>query len=461
MDLNLNVPNLSAETIKQVTALLGGASRAVQKDITTATGLVAIDLEPLARLLQPVNVPFRNAIPRMKNTRGGTSVQWKQITNLDLTTQRAATQEGQRGLQIAYSVTPRSASFFTTSAQDNVSFDAQEAGLTFEDVKAASTLRLLKNVMIIENQMLWGDRLTALTVGTVTCVGSSGVGGTVPSGTYLGYCRPITNLSRGKSSAQFTTGALAANSSFTATIPWCEGAVAYEWYFDNGAGSGVYNLHTTTQINSLAVTAPLNVGVVKPGDSDVDTYGQDTFIAQVTAANGAFITTLATGTPGVGTDVQLDDLYSLLQTMWDNAQADPKKIFLNSQQHRRLSALWLAANGGPTQFVTAGPTQAGITGGYFLKSILNPVTGTAIDFVTDPWLKPGSIYVVSDDMPPGISGSDIPAPMQVETSADYQQIDFAVVNPKWEFEVRIREALKIYYMPGMGIIRNCSTKTSS
>ncbi len=193
--INLNLPNLSADVIKQVTALLAGAKRDVQKDITTATGLVAIDLEPLARLTQPINTPFRNAIPRVKNTKGGTSISWKQISSLDLTTTRAATQEGHRGIQIAYSVTPRSASFATTSAQDNVSYDAQEAGLTFEDVKAASTVRLLKNVMIIENQMLWGDRLTDLMVGVATVVGSN-AGGTVLDGTYLGYCRAITNMGR-------------------------------------------------------------------------------------------------------------------------------------------------------------------------------------------------------------------------------------------------------------------------
>ena len=52
-------------------------------------------------------------------------------------------------------------------------------------------------------------------------------------------------------------------------------------------------------------------------------------------------------------------------------------------------------------------------------------------------------------------------PIQVETSADYQQIDYALVKPKWEFEVRIREAVKVYFMPGMGVIRNCSTKVTA
>lgn len=458
----VNIPNLSAETIKQVTALLAGADRAVTKDITTATGLVATNLEPLARLLQPINTPFRNNIPRVKNTRGGTSVAWKQINSLDLTTTRHATQEGERGLQISYSVTPRSAGFFTTSAQDNVSFDAQEAGLTFEDVKSASVLRLLKNVMIIEEQMLWGDRLTDLTVGTVTCVGSN-AGGTLADGTYLGYCRPITNLGRGKKSVQFTTGLLNGGTinSFTATIPWTEGASAYQWYFDDGAAGGVFKLHATTSINSLAVIAPLTAGAVLPADNAIDTYGQDAFLAQATAANGVTIKTLATGTAGAGTDVTLEDFYGLLSDMWDAGQSDPKRCYLNAQQHRRLSALWLAANGGPTQFVSAGAGQSGITGGYFMRNIMNPITGSQVELITEPYLMAGQIVVVSDSMPPGIGGSDIPAPLQVETSADYQQIDYAIVKPKWEFEVRIREAIKLYFPMGMGIIRNCSTKVTA
>src|ERR1041385_5278032 len=51
----------------------------VRKDYPS--GLVGYDLEPAARVLQPLVTPLRNKIPRVKG-KGGTAANWRQITSL-------------------------------------------------------------------------------------------------------------------------------------------------------------------------------------------------------------------------------------------------------------------------------------------------------------------------------------------------------------------------------------------
>src|SRR5207249_1786183 len=121
-------------------AILDGGSEyapsGVRKDVTTATGLVAYNLEPAARVLVPAFSPLRNRIPRVANTQGGTAVNWKVIQSLDINTAAIFVAEASKAGTITYSVTDKAAAFKTIALGDNVSFKSQWAGKTFEDVKA-------------------------------------------------------------------------------------------------------------------------------------------------------------------------------------------------------------------------------------------------------------------------------------------------------------------------------------
>jgi hypothetical protein len=460
MNLN-NLSNVSQQTIDAIKAILSepGSSVApggvtVTKDVTTATGLVAYNLEPAAKVLQPVLTPLRNMLPRPKNAKGGTAVNWKQIASLNATTTSPFTAEGTKGAAISYTAEDKSAAFRTISRSSSVTFEAQHAGVTFEDVRAKDTGRLLNTVMLIEEQALLGGRNAALgtvTAPTVVCDNT----GAIADGTYGVVVRAITNLGRGKKSTSTTTGALSTSNTnrITASTPWVEGAVAYEWYIGTG-GSEKYQ--TTTQLNSVSVTSLLTADDL-PADNSADTLAFDGLLAQITATVSPSCRTLATGTNGVGTQLGLGDIDDTLKSMWDNAQADPDVMVVNSEQSIKITKLILAANGGPTLYVQQtgeGANQGAITGGYRATHYMNPVTGKPIPIKVHPFLRAGTVLLLTLEMPVSIPDAQIDNAIDVFVQAEYMQLDYAMNSPKWEYEVRVEETLRVFFTGGCAAIRN-------
>lgn len=448
----MDLVNVNQQTLDQIKKIFegGGTPYSIRKDITTGTGLVAYNLEPAAKLLQPVITPLRNRIPRVANTRGGTAANWKVINSLDTSRNDPFTAEGTKASTISYTVADKTGAYKTISKGDNVSFQAQWAGKTFEDVKARSVARLLNNVLILEEQAILGGRNAALgsvTNPTVACDNT----GDIADDTYNVIVRAVTNLGRGKKSTATSTGALSTSDQnrITATTPWVEGAVRYEWYVGT---SGNEVLEATTSINSVSLTALAGTGAAVPADNSADTLAFDGLIAQITDANGAIVTTLDTGTYGVGTALSLDTLDAHLQRMWDTWKANPDVMYVNSQQSLQITNLVLAANGAPTLYVTNGADKSAITGGYRVTSYLNKTTGKPIDIVTHPYLNAGTILVGTYEMP--FAASDIDNPIEVETRQEYMQLEYPIVAPKWEFEVLVDELLKLMFIGGWSAIRN-------
>jgi hypothetical protein len=461
-----NMTGVSQQTIDAVKAIMGeGGERyvpgvGITKDVTTATGLVAYNLEPAAKVLQPVLTPFRNMLPRVKNAKGGTAVNWKQITSLSIDTVSPFTAEGTKGAAVSYTASPKSAAFATISRSSSVTFEAQNAGVTFEDVRAKDTGRLLNTVMLVEEKALLGGRISALgtiTAPTVVCDNT----GAIADGTYGVVVRAITNLSltqsiaRGKKSTSTTTGALSTSNlnRITASCPAVEGAVAYEWYIGTG-GSEKYQV--TTQNNSVSVTSLLTA-IALPTDNSADTLAFDGLIAQLTDALSPANRTLATGTNGTGTQLANSDIDTVLKSLYDNAQADPDVIMVNSEQSIKITANILAANGGPTLYVSQtgeGANQGAITGGYRATHYMNPVTGKPIPIKVHPYLAAGTVLILTLNMPVSIPDSQIDNAIDVFVQAEYMQLDYAMSTPKWEYEVRVEETLRVFFTGGCAVIRN-------
>src|SRR2546430_11680076 len=139
----------------------GLSSQELMKAITVATGLTAIDLEPAAKTMVPALTPLRNLVPRVKNVRGGANAQFKVILKLNPTLVRPGVSEGARASSITTTVANRSIAFATIGLADSVTFQAEWAGRSFEDVKARAVERLLKAVMIEEEKVMVGGRASA------------------------------------------------------------------------------------------------------------------------------------------------------------------------------------------------------------------------------------------------------------------------------------------------------------
>jgi hypothetical protein len=201
--------------------------------------------------------------------------------------------------------------------------------------------------------------------------------------------------------------------------------------------------------------------IAAPADNVTNALGIDGLITQLTAANGAYVNTLATDIlTGVGTNFTLSDVDAANKSVWDTAKADPETIFMNSTQRARATNLVLAANGAPTLFVKAeSEDMAQITGGYLLSKYINKATGRAQKIVTHPYLPDGSMLAISQ-MIPFPTGGDMVG-VDVEVSSEYRQIDYALQQNRYDFGVFCREVLRMKFPGGCWVIRNIKSNVNA
>lgn len=470
-----NLQGVSQATIDAILNVLkgGGAQyvpTGVRKEVSTATGLVAYNLEPASKLLVPAFSPLRNRIPRVGNTKGGTAVNWKVITSLDTAKAAIFTAEGVKATKIAVTVADKSAAFKTISLGDEVTFKAQWAGRTFEDVKARTIARMLKTGIIREEQGILGGRTSALSAPANPTVTNAAAGGSIADATYNVWVRAVGYLpgtgitAKGRfCAAPTSTGALAGGGDniINASTPWVEGASRYEWYVGVGAAANC-KLEATTRINSVSLLALAGTGVDQAtvAAADVSNGGDaNAFNGLFAQLDGTanFNRTLATGTPGTGTQLALSNLDDLLQDMWDTYRTDPDLIVVNSEESIKITDLVLAASGAPTLYVQSGAEKSAVTGGYRVTHYINKATGKSIPIEVHPYLEQGTIGVFTFEMP--FPASDIDNPIEIETLQEWMQLDYPPTRPAWDFEILLDEVVKLYFPGSCGVIRNIAPRT--
>ena len=472
-----NLADISDAAIKKAMEVIAAGPTGVQKDINSASGCAAYDLQPVSILLQPVITPWRNSIPRVQNKRGGTSSEWRSISaviNAGLFNPFLAT-EGAKANRITYTATPFTARFAEIGVSDIVTWAAIDSAMGFEgDLKARAVTNALFATMIAEEQVIGFGRVLTLPTPTNPTASYATSGGSVADGTYYVYVRAITGLGdgtipRGCPSASYgSTGAISGGTGtaniITAYTPWVEGAVAYEWFVDDGSthAAGTIHLEATTTINSVSLSTLAATGRLLSASTNnsANAMGLNGLIPSFTATLGASVKTLATGTSGVGTDVTLDDIDAMNQSVWDTARGNPETIWVNSAQMSRLTNLVLAANGAPTLFVQAGTDEmAQLTGGYMLAKYVNKTTGRLMAVRVHPAMPNGMMLAFSQTIPFPTGGDQVG--IDIEFSRDYQQVDYALTAKQYEFEVYCREALRPKFPGGAWVIRNMSGKTTA
>ena len=470
------VAEVTEELITKALELIKG--QGVQKSITSASGFAGYDLQPIAMLLQPVITPFRNKFPRIAPRAGALSAEWRYIASLVTAgvTDGTPSAEGAKGNALAYTAVPITAAFAEKALSDYVTWSAQDAARGFEDdLKARAHTNLLYALMMVEEQALAFDRLTNLGAVTAPTVSAATSGGAIVDGTYLVKCRAITGTgdhttTRGRISSQGTSGAISGGNGTTnilyAYTPWVEGAVGYEWYVNDGNSGSVYYKQATTGVNCVVLTAAIVTtgaapNIAAPADNVTNALGMNGLISQLTAANGAYVKTLATDTTtGLGTDFVLSDIDAANKSVWDNAKANPGVIYMNSTQRARATKLWLAANGGPTMFVQAtSEDMSGVTGGYLLSKYVNIATGRIQQIETHPYLPDGTMLALSDIIPFPTGGDMVG--VDVVVSTDYRAIDYALTANRYDFGVFCREVLRVKFPGGAWVIRNAKSNAAA
>lgn len=486
-------------TLDLMKSALNKADDAIAKSVSTATGLVAYDLQAPSKNLYPVNTPLRNKIPRVSGGTG-TATNWKQIRAILGSGFDAMgwVPEGQRTGRMSYTADNKSASYVTIGEEDQVTFEAISAGRTFEDVRATGTMRVLQKMMLKEeNAILFGNKSLNLGTPATPTLAAGGTGATLPAATYSVIVVALTgegfrgaSISGGIPTSQTVTGAdgqtyvinggssiksAAATQAITlgqvlsCSTTFINGAVAYAWFTGT---AGNEKLEKITTINSVTFTAPLlgtgqTAASIAGGDksSNANLAFDGLLTTALLPGSGSYIKTLATGVAGTGTALTasgrgtINEIDEMLKSMWDQYQVSPTVLYVNSQELQNMTNKALAGPGTSPllQIFSDGNGYDGLTMGGMVGWYFNPFStdgGIKIPIKIHPSLPAGTIIGWCENLPEQYKSNNVPNVAEMKTRVDYYQIDWPLRTRAQEFGVYAEETLAVYAPFAMGVINN-------
>lgn len=505
----MDAMNATQETLDLMKTALSTPSESLRKSITTGTGLVPFDLQAPAKNLYPVATPLRNVIPRVGGG-VGTATNWKSIFSITGSGYDAMgwVPEGQRAGRMSYSAVPKSASYKTLGEEDNMTFEAINAGKTFEDIISTGVVRILQKMMLKEeNAIFGGNNSVSLGVPATPTTSASGTTGTLPALTYdvavvalthegyrnwiatgqvLATGLPLTTTVTGADGQTYVVKGGSSNKSVVATqavtlgqilfasttaIP---GAVAYGWFV---GASGASKLEAVTTLNSVAISAPLaGTGQLLSAiiaDNSLNTLAFDGLLYTAInafntggAGNAAYVKMLATGTAGTGTFLtssgrgSVNEIDDMLLSMWNNFQVSPTVLWVNAQEIKNITTKVLTNASGPLlrYNMDAGSTNPyamvanGVVEMYFNPYALNG--GYKIPIKIHPLIPAGTIVGWSENLPAQYQNNETPNVAEMKIRADYYSLEWPIKTRAREYGVYAEEVLAVYAPFALGVIAN-------
>lgn len=521
--INADGRDVTAETLVAVEKIvkgtgvgMSGSSDDLRKavgTVTLANNLVAYDLEAPSKNLYPVMTPIRNRIPRTTRGAGaGDAVHWKEVSAIDGGTAlpfMGWVPEGRRAPRMGITTADRSAAYVTLGLESDVTFEAQSAGMGFEDVMSTSGMRLLQQTMIIEeNAILGANREVALGTTATPTLSASGSGATLPAATYSVRVFALThegylmtsiaggikrlvavtsmdagsayNLCGGSSAAgAAATQAVTLGQTLFCSVTAIRGAVAYAWFVGT---AGAERLERITTINSAAFTAPL-LGTGQTLASITDAATDRSFNdgssngSNAPAFNGllyaayksgslAYFNSLATGTAGTGTFLTASsrgsvvEIDTALKTFWDTYRVSPDEIYVNAQELKNITTKVLNTSAAAPMIrfnLDVNQQNPTFVGGQIVGFYFNPFTlngGQIIPIRLHPNLAAGTILLWCQNLPAQYESANVPQVAQIQCRRDYYQIPWPIITRSNATGVYAEEVLKIYFTPALGIITN-------
>ncbi len=505
---------MTRETIEALKAQLNSASfdpNSLAKAITQSTGLVAIDLEAPSKKLYPVLTPMRNELPRFSDKRGGTAVQWRGVlaqgpsAGAGTPAYQIGVAEGQRNAPYNLATANYSAGYKSIGIEQSVTFEADYAGQTFEDMKGLAVLANLQTLMVKEEQLLVGGN-NSISLGTTPSptTSTAATGGSIPASTnvfvscvYLSYegfqaatlsggvTTPFTRTNAdgttttsGYGSAQIcatpTTQATAAGTStntVTATVATKAGAAAYAWFWGPTAGAA-QTLGAITTLNSVVITTAAGSGTQAANatglasDNSADPLAFDGFLSLAwglgqqigNAASIAYQDAFASGatftSDGAAGIVEIDNM---LKNRWDNYRLGMDTLWVNSQEAQSITKIIIANGGAPlVRFMSNGDDQnrMQIGGGTFVSSYMNKFTSKMMRIVVHPFMPAGTMLATAKELPYPVNGVSVVN--QVRLRRDYYEIDWPITSRSYPYGLYSDEVLQNYFQAALGVISNIS-----
>lgn len=495
-----------------------------KKSVTIATGLTYYDLRAPALNLFPTVTPLRNAIPRDQRPNPGDAAHWKAVTATIGSgyPYMGWVPEGRRSASMSYITQNVTMPYATLGEEDSLTEEARFAAQGFEDEDALVQLRLLLKMFVKEEAGILagnagpvaGSNGGGVQLGTPSTptTAASGSAGTLPSLTYSVIVVGLTqegllnsSLSAGVATQLTITGndngsyilnggssnrsaavtqAVTLGQTLTATIgtpaqstlgsylsPVLSGVVAWAWYV---GAAGSESLQAITTINSVAISAPLATGrqlataITQDNSSNPGLAFNGLLNTAFGAGSNAYVASLATGTAGVGSTLTpsgaggINEVDTMLKTMWDNYRISPTVIYVNSQELKNMTAKVLTTGSAPllrynTAADEAGMVEYKLTAAGVISFYFNPFSadgGVRIPIKIHPNLAAGAVLAFAERLPPWYVSNATPEVAVVQTRQDY----YAEVWPKTTrtqfYGVYAQEALAVYAPFAMGIICN-------
>ena len=468
---------------------------------TATSGLTYYDLELGAKFLYPVLTPLRNQTPRVSG-KGGIQAAWRGITGINTSGLRVGVSVSHRNAAMAITTKDYTAAYKGIGIESTVDFEAQYAGMGFDDMRAIGAKVGLEGLMLGEEAMILGGNTSAGlgttptptvtagssgTLGTMTlsviCVALSLdalINGTVAGGIQASIAR--TNMDGtsdtfgGGASRKSAAGTASVTSpgSATATVTQTAGAMGYAWFWGVG-GSEVLGAITT--INSVLITANATgtqtAASLPAADNSTNSLAFDglltmafsgvTPVASAIAqgTGGSSIYTMATGTAGTGTGLTADgaggisEIDVVLKFLWDTYRLGPDTMWVNSQEALNISKKILSGSSTAAQRFVFESVQDMIGGGIMVRTYLNRFSmtgGSVIDVKIHPNMPAGTVLMTSKSIPYPLSG--VGNVIQIRTRQDYYQIEWPLTTRQWQYGVYADQVLQHYFPPSMAMITN-------
>jgi hypothetical protein len=459
------------------------------------SGLTYYDLETGAKFVYPMLTPLRNEIPRVSG-KGGIQANWRAVTGINTTGLRIGVSGGNRGGVSAVATQDYSAAYKGIGIETSVDFEAQYAGMGFDDIKAIGAKIGLEACMLGEELLILGGN-TSVPLGTtptpslapstsggsltaaaspysVICVALSLdaiVNGSITGGIQGGITRSNADGSSdtfgggaaGKSANATASISSGTSGSIAASVAPVTGAMGYAWFW-GAAGSEVLGAITTINSLVIAANAAGTQTAASLGSSDNSTNALvfDGLLYQAfKSGSNAYVQYLATGTAGSGSTLTGDgaggvvEIDAALKNRWDNYRLSPDTMWVGSQVANDLSKKILAGNANAAQRFVFDADQGALGGGVMVRTYLNKFSMAGpkvLDIRVHPNMPAGALMMTARTLPYPLS--NVGNVMQVRTRQDYYQIEWPPRARRYETGVYADEVLQHYFPPSMAVIAN-------
>lgn len=419
-----------------------------------SSGLVSYDLAQTALLLAPRPTPLRNRVAREVGQ--GLNYQFKRVLGFSGTgtggSAGAPMRHGinestvnsfgpgniqwARGPQIQYATDEKFVPYIETGLSDNVSWAAQFAGQTFEDIRQLSSQILLYSTMLADERMILGGRgtksgfagaLAAPTGVTLTkraaAANEVGAGGSIAN-VYV-YVSSISVFGESVPSTVATVATVATGNVVDVTFTDAPGALGYKVYL--GTTTGPTNTWAAAVANSSASidAAPLAAGSSVPGgpitisftgagtngvpnaggqplssDSTAVADEYDGILSYVTGSDSGYVHRL-NGTLAGADNGNVGNVFELaFASLWDSVKADPDELLFSGRDRKQLSdQLKNQSSSSYRITVDSGSEVHNAKLGAMATGLQNEITGKMVDLTVHPWLPQGNVPIISWTLP--------------------------------------------------------------